>query len=152
MHKLIYIPAVALFFFRSAFAYGVTPTLSCPTSYPNYPLVEVTQIPNNANYYNVQSDSDNNTVIGLIVPATSQIEALNTSKLIMASQLSPAENQAIFMYQGQSVAIYYCAYTSSSYTLSTESPLQQNANPSEAAYYYISVKVNKSGTNKHNYQ
>lgn len=152
MRKLIYIPAVSLFFFKSAFAYGLTTILSCPTTYPNNPLVEITQNPNNANYYNVQSDSDNNTVIGLFVPATSQIEAVNTAKLIMASQLSPAENQAIFMYQGAGLAIYYCAYTSSSYTLSTESPLQQNANPSEAAYYYISVKVNKLGTNKHDYQ
>lgn len=151
MIKLIYIPVISFFFFRSTFAYGVSPILSCPASYPNYPLVEVTQIPNNANYYNVQSNSNNNTVIGSFVPATNQIDAVNIAKSIMASGLSPAENQAIFMYQGQGVAIYYCAYTSASYALSTESPLQQNANPSEAAYYYISI-VNQSGTKKHGYQ
>ena len=151
MYKLIYIPAISFFFFKSAFASGLTPVLSCPTSYPVYPLVEVTQIPNNTNYYNVQSNSNSKAVIGLFVPATNQIEAVNTSKSIIASGLSPAVTQAIFMYQGQGLVIYYCAYTSGSYTLSTESPLLQITNPSEAAYYYISVITSQFGTKKHDY-
>lgn len=113
----------------------------CPSSLTDYPLVESSKIPG-TDYYQVQSNGTIEDVIVITVKSDNKTDSLTQADDIINSGLTPAWSQAKVFIKNRYVTGYYCAYTSSQFTLSTQPPNFKKPSAVPSADYIVQVVSN----------
>lgn len=135
MKKILLISLLTTCISSTAFASIFDAGVPCPKTFPTLPLVKITtSVPG---YYVDQSADSAAALDVILVQADSSSTAKTVANAIDDSGLTSVWTQAAVFTQSAKYTIYYCAYSSTKYQLSTENLNQLKQNPQEAADYLI---------------